>query len=264
MKQEYQNAMALVEKFGKPNLFITFTANPNWLEIQNNIFKNKGQSAADRPDLIVRVTRLKFQAFLQEIKSGLFGPVAAHVYTVKYQKRGLPYFHLLLFLDHKALSYKGFFSPRYVDNIILAELPPLEIDPDESLTKIVKGYMLYRKCGQEDLSALCTRNNHCEKGFPKPYQKTTYTETNEYSLYRRRQDTPYIIDGQQHLSNDLNRRVISYNPYLTCRYNYHINIELVCSVKAIRYIFKYIHKRSDLTTLTIHESHQNPQNPQNQ
>jgi Helitron helicase-like domain at N-terminus len=47
MEQEYQNAMTLVGKFSKPDLFITFTANPKWPEIQNHLFKNKGQSAVD-------------------------------------------------------------------------------------------------------------------------------------------------------------------------------------------------------------------------
>jgi Helitron helicase-like domain at N-terminus len=263
MEQGYQNAMTLVGKFGKPNLFITFTANPNWPEIQNHLFKDEGQSAVDRPDLTVQVTRLKFQAFLKEITSGLFGAILVYVYTVEYQKCGLSHFHLLLFLDHKAPSYEGFLSPRYIDNIILAELPPPEIDPDGSLTKIVKSCMLHRKCGQEDPSALCTRNNLCEKGFPKPYQETTYTETSGYLLYCRHQDIPYIINGQQHLSEDLNRRIIPYNPYLIRRFNCYINVELVSSVKAIRYIFKYIYKGTDLTTLTIHKFHGNPQNPQN-
>jgi Helitron helicase-like domain at N-terminus len=211
----------------------------------------------------VRVTQLKFQAFLKEIKSGLFSAILAYVYTVKYQKHGLPHFHLLLFLDYKAPSYEGFLFPRYVDNIILAKLPSPEIDPDGSLTKIVKGCILYRKCSQEDPSALCTRNNLCKKGFSKPYQEATYTKTSRYLLYHRRQDTPYIINSQQHLSENLNRQVIPYNPYLIRRFNCHINIELVSSVKAIRYIFKYIYKGTDLTTLTIHESYRNPQNPQN-
>jgi hypothetical protein len=35
----------------------------------------------------------------------------------------------------------------------------------------------------------------------------------------------------------------------------------VSSVKAIRYIFKYIYKRTDLITLIIYKSYRNPQNP---
>jgi Helitron helicase-like domain at N-terminus len=76
--------MTLVEKFSKPNLFITFTANSKWPEIQNHLFKNKSQSAVNRPNLTVRVTQLKFQAFLKKIKSGLFSTILAYVYTIKY------------------------------------------------------------------------------------------------------------------------------------------------------------------------------------
>jgi hypothetical protein len=123
--------------------------------------------------------------------------------------------------------------------------------------------MLHYKYSQEDSSALCTRNNLCKKGFPKPYQKATYTKTSGYLLYRRRQDTSYIINSQQHLSENLNRQVIPYNLYLIRCFNCHINVKLVSSVKAIRYIFKYIYKETDLTTLIIYKSYRNPQNPQN-
>jgi hypothetical protein len=34
MAKIYQNSMAIVRYFGKPTLFITFTANPRWVEIQ--------------------------------------------------------------------------------------------------------------------------------------------------------------------------------------------------------------------------------------
>ena len=54
MSQCFQDAMTLVRQFTKPDLFITFTANPKWPEIQENLYP--GQAANDRPDLIIRVT----------------------------------------------------------------------------------------------------------------------------------------------------------------------------------------------------------------
>ncbi|XP_065316121.1 uncharacterized protein LOC135924917 [Gordionus sp. m RMFG-2023] len=57
MRERYHDAMAIVLKFGKPDLFITFTCNPNWREIKENLFS--GQSPTDRPDLIARVFKLK-------------------------------------------------------------------------------------------------------------------------------------------------------------------------------------------------------------
>ena len=35
--KSYQNAMAMVRKYGKPDLFLTFTCNPKWREIVENL-----------------------------------------------------------------------------------------------------------------------------------------------------------------------------------------------------------------------------------
>ena len=37
MQQNFQDAMAIVREFGKPDLFITFTCNPSWPEITENL-----------------------------------------------------------------------------------------------------------------------------------------------------------------------------------------------------------------------------------
>ncbi|XP_071581098.1 uncharacterized protein, partial [Temnothorax nylanderi] len=52
MQQNYQDAMAIVAKFGKPDLFITMTCNPKWREIEENLLP--GQQASDRPDICAR------------------------------------------------------------------------------------------------------------------------------------------------------------------------------------------------------------------
>ena len=58
--------MAIVRFFGKLTLFITFTANPRWKEIQNELLGD--QTATDRPDLIARVFHLKQQDLFQQIR----------------------------------------------------------------------------------------------------------------------------------------------------------------------------------------------------
>ena len=35
MRRKYMDAMTLVQKFGKPDLFLTITCNPNWPEIKD-------------------------------------------------------------------------------------------------------------------------------------------------------------------------------------------------------------------------------------
>ena len=45
--------------------------------------------------------------------------------------------------------------------------------------------------------------------------------------------------------------VVPHNPYLTARYNCHINVEICAAVEAVKYIHKYIYKGHDRTTLEI-------------
>ncbi|CAG7816142.1 unnamed protein product [Allacma fusca] len=66
MQQLYQAAMAIVTKYGKPDLFLTMTTNPKWKEITENLFP--GQTASDRPDLVARVFNMKVNELLKNIK----------------------------------------------------------------------------------------------------------------------------------------------------------------------------------------------------
>jgi len=49
--------MAIVDKFGKSNLFITMTYNPKWHEIEKNLLHASGinQQASDKSNICVRV-----------------------------------------------------------------------------------------------------------------------------------------------------------------------------------------------------------------
>ncbi|XP_058802130.1 uncharacterized protein LOC131670496 [Phymastichus coffea] len=81
MQQCYQDAMAIVNETGKPDIFLTMTCNPNWPEISENLLP--GQQAADRPDLVAKVFDLKKDRLLDiVIKKKFFRKVASYgVYT---------------------------------------------------------------------------------------------------------------------------------------------------------------------------------------
>jgi hypothetical protein len=53
MIQNCQDAMAINRHFHGADFFLTMTANPNWPEIKEALLP--GQTAADRPDLVVCV-----------------------------------------------------------------------------------------------------------------------------------------------------------------------------------------------------------------
>eukprot|EP00794_Sanderia_malayensis_P013153 gene13153-biopygen10486 len=93
MEQNYQDAMTIVRKHGKPDIFLTFTANPSWQEILDNLLPN--QKPQDRPDVVTQVFNLRVKELLCDIRDlDFFGKVIAYIYTVELQKRGLPHTHL--------------------------------------------------------------------------------------------------------------------------------------------------------------------------
>ncbi|EIW59200.1 uncharacterized protein TRAVEDRAFT_121299, partial [Trametes versicolor FP-101664 SS1] len=100
------------------------TANPRWPEVERELLP--GQTPSDRPDLIARVFQMKKKALLHDIlKNGIFGRVVAHIYTIEFQKRGLPHMHLLIFLDRR----DKLLDPASVDTLIRATWPDPQTEP---------------------------------------------------------------------------------------------------------------------------------------
>ena len=118
MHQSYLDAMALVGRFGRPDYFLTMTANPEWDEIKNNL--RPGETAANRPDLVARVFHSKLQLFLRCItKDNFLGKAVAFSWVVEFQKRGLPHARILLIVAEADKPR----SPAQVDAYVSAEIP---------------------------------------------------------------------------------------------------------------------------------------------
>jgi len=123
MTQLFQDAMAICRHFYKPDLFLTMTTSPKWLEIIYSLFS--GQTATDRPDIVSRVFEQKKKALLKLIDNGFFGTTVAHIHTIEFQKRGLPHIYLLIFLypqDHIRDSH-------HINSMISAQLPDPQLQP---------------------------------------------------------------------------------------------------------------------------------------
>ena len=154
MFQLYQDAMTIVRKYGKPDLFITFTCNPLWDDITSNLLPN--QKVTNRPDLVVRVFKLKLRELLNDIlKRHLLGRPLAHVYTIEFQKRGLSHAYMLIILADEC-------KPRETsdyDRIVCAEIPDATLDSilHRRLHRIVKRCMIHSPCGVAKKAVVCMR-----------------------------------------------------------------------------------------------------------
>ncbi|XP_076271412.1 uncharacterized protein LOC143203161 [Rhynchophorus ferrugineus] len=65
MHEYAQDAMSYVRHYGTADLFITFTCNPQWIEIKQELFP--GQSPIDRHDITARVFRQKLKSLMNFI-----------------------------------------------------------------------------------------------------------------------------------------------------------------------------------------------------
>ncbi|UYV82699.1 hypothetical protein LAZ67_22000600 [Cordylochernes scorpioides] len=214
MAQNYQDAMAIVRKHGKPDFFVTMTCNPKWLEIVENL--KEGQSVENRPDLVVRVFKMKLDVLLEQIKRKDF--------LVK---------QLQVFI---------------IDQFISAEIPDQETRP--RLYEIVTRHMVHGPCGEHNLNSPCMVDGHCSKEFPKQFQEETLVNVSGYPRYKRRNNGVEAIVNGKYIDNSW---IVPYCPMLSLRYNCHINVECCASVKSVKYLFKYVYKGHDCANISITE-----------
>src|SRR5258706_11762544 len=248
MFQFCQDSYAIAAAFGpKPDLFITATANPQWEDIQVALLH--GQIWSDRPDIVTWVFHLKMEAHLDEItKKGIFGRTVAHIYTIEFQKRGLPHMHLLIFLDAAAKPI----TPAQIDAIVCAELPDPGTEPH--LYSIVSKVMIHRPCGVHgNPNAVCIDRGKCTKGVPKPFSDETVMTADGYPTYCCRKTGTHEIHASGQVNSIDNRWVVPYNRYLSGHYECHINVEVCISVRATKYIHKYIFKGHDRITAVMQQ-----------
>jgi hypothetical protein len=159
MSAKYQDAMAIVRKYGKPDLFITMTCNPKWPEILAELLPH--QKSEDRPDVVVRVFKLKLEALIHEIKKGVFGKIVAYSSVIEFQKRGLPHAHITVTLEDKRSLTEN------PDSFISAQIPDKETHP--ILCEKVASHMVHGPCGALNARSPCMKDGECSKKFPKRY-----------------------------------------------------------------------------------------------
>ncbi|XP_076948001.1 uncharacterized protein LOC143620123 [Bidens hawaiensis] len=137
------------------------------------------------------------------------------VYTVEFQKRGLPHAHICLFmhLDNK------FPTVEHIDPLICAEIPDKNEDPEL-----------------------------CSKKFPKKFHNETCVDTKGFPQYRRRDSGNFVVKSDVKLDN---RSVVHYNQKLLRKYQGYINVEWCNQSGSIKYLFKYINKGPDRTTVVV-------------
>nr|GEV30128.1 DNA helicase [Tanacetum cinerariifolium] len=137
-----------------------------------------------------------------------FGYMIAFLYTIEFQKRGLPHSHTLLWVSLRSKITDA----CQIDDYISTKIPDLAYDPTGY--KVVTELMMHGPCGVANPDAACTENR---------------TEI-------------HFMKGESRLDNC---NVVPYNQKLSLAFHAHINVECCGWSMLIKYLFKYISKGPD-------------------
>ncbi|KAJ8949388.1 hypothetical protein NQ318_007484 [Aromia moschata] len=248
-QRRYLDAMSVIARHSKPDLFITFTCNPNWPEIVAGLEGN--QRWQDRPDLVCRVFKRKLDEFIDDIvHKQLYGVVLNYSYVIEFQKRGLPHAHIVVTL----VADDRLEDAEAVDRVISAVIPDRETAP--RLYRIVVRHQLHSSSVAHDENAPCMveaedGRRRCSKAYPRDFREETALNMRRASgmpEYRRPMDGRTVEMGDRVLNN---RWVVPYNPYASAKYDCHINFEVCGSLLSMKYLHKYVHKGGDMVEVEI-------------
>jgi ATP-dependent DNA helicase PIF1 len=149
----------------------------------------------------------------------------------------------------------------YIYRAVSAEIP----DPLNSLTEdlhaTVIRHMVHGPCGSANTKSPCMLNGKCTKRYPKDFCAQTRVGSDAYPSYRRRSAEAgghvglKKFRGREHAITNCD--IVPYNPYLLVKFNCHLNVEYCASIKAVKYLYKYIFKGSDQATISIERDSEN-------
>ncbi|KAK9065016.1 hypothetical protein SSX86_016399 [Deinandra increscens subsp. villosa] len=243
MYKHYQDALAICRVHGNPQYFITFTCNANWPEIRRCMRDKPLLTSQDCPQIVARVFQMKVDAFIAFLKEEKpFGVVAADLYTIEFQKRGLPHCHTLLWVTEPFKIR----TPEQIDDFISAEIPDKDLEP--ILHRLVSETMIHGPCGLLNSGATCMQNGTCSKKFPKHYENATRIDDNGRAFYSRRKGSPTVERAGASIDCGY---IVPYNKRLLLRFHAHINVEHCGWSMMIKYLFKYISKGPDRVRYSV-------------
>jgi hypothetical protein len=226
LKKLALNGLAVVSELNAPTFFITGTVNVNWPEIKDYLLP--GQSAFDRPDLVVQVFHARTTKFITKLKSGAYFGDRKTVYVMyvyEYQWRGLPHFHLICRLHDVPDIANREACIAFVDENITAELPSLD-NPKQR--QLVLDFMIH-KCAVATNGCKSKPTDLCKRGYGKGLLVLeTSIDDRGFPVYRRRnEESLYVVPTNLMALED---------------WNGHLNFEYSLSVIRVSYLYKYLFK----------------------
>ncbi|XP_074356196.1 uncharacterized protein LOC141695887 [Apium graveolens] len=149
------------------------------------------------------------------------------------------------FLGSKSAESKKELTSN-IDKFVSAELPDPDYDPVGFAA--VKSLIMHGPRGLQNPKSPCMNKMKCTKHFPKKYFYETYFDQSGFPIYRRRKTGFTISKGKCELDNGW---VVHYKSDLLVKYQCHMNVEICCHARSLKYLFEYCLKGHDRATIEI-------------
>lgn len=249
-QHQIAKGMLQVYQSGIPTLFITFTANPKWPEITENLAP--GQKWFHNPVLVARVFKIKLDDMIDKLKRGFFfGDVKAEFiqYSIEFQKRGIPHAHILVKLE--SMEYcTAAFAKKHISAKIPEKCEHDCIGNNQTplcdkcrLNKLVLEHMMHN----HKANRCFVKKDKFGKLLPRTQQECKYGYP-----YK---ECPCIAAGiQGFMSYERGTKdsmVVPHAKTLLLRYEAHINVEACAGHRSIFYLRKYLSKEPDTVQVSL-------------
>jgi len=101
--------------------------------------------------------------------------------------------------------------------------------------------MVHGPCGGRNPASPCMQDGKCTKHYPKDFAPTTEVGHHAYPIYARPDDGREFEVAKNGVVHSMtNKDIVPYNPYLSLKYNCHINCEVCATFKTVKYIHKSV------------------------
>ena len=124
---------------------------------------------------------------MRVLYKNIVGKVEAVIYTIEFQKRGLPHAHILLTLNEQVKIVNA----TDIDEVVFAEIPNIQTHP--TLYEYVVKHMMHVPCWLLNPNSVCIKDGKCIKHYPKQFNEFTCESVNGYPLYWKRDNVTHAL-----------------------------------------------------------------------
>lgn len=117
------------------------------------------------------------------------------MYTVEFQKCGLPHGHIVFWVSMDTLEP----TPKLTDSFIRAKIPDPTID--QLGYALVAEHMVHSPCGTYNPNSPSMKNGRCSKNYLKEFHESTIVNESGFAVYIRHNNQLFIIKGGVKLDN---------------------------------------------------------------